>query len=139
MNRPAGQTDDSAVQPPADWPAILQASRDWIERLIVARTKMPDLVDDVLQEVSLAVARSRSRPAAAEDMAPWLCKIVVRQCALTLRHRGRQCRKLHGFHDTRQTPAAQDGDPIFWLLQQEQREILRRRLAARGIEESEPS
>ena len=113
-----------------DWSMAVEDNRDWIERLVVARTGAQDLVDDVIQEVGLAVTRSATRPTCANEVAPWLCKIVVRQCALIVRNQIRQRRKLDGFCRARETRDVQSGDPIFWLLHQERREIVRRELGA---------
>jgi len=112
-----------------DWSSIIEDNRSWIERVVVARTGTRDGVDDVMQEVGLAVARSSARPGDSDEMVPWLCKIVVRQCALFIRNQARQRRKLDGFH---QNQASQDdgaGDPVFWLLQEERKEIVREELA----------
>jgi RNA polymerase sigma factor (sigma-70 family) len=113
-----------------DWSSAVEDNRDWIERLVAARTGREDLMEDVIQEVGLAVARSKDRPMSAREVAPWLCKIVVRQCALIVRNEVRRQRKLDGFGRTHATQDDENGDPIFWLLHQEQREIVREELAA---------
>ena len=115
---------------PIDWTTVIEDNRDWIGPLIVARTGAADFVDDVLQEVSLAVTRSGNRPSRSSEVAPWLCKIVVRQCAMIIRQQVRQRRKLDGYHRTRKIEDSQAGDPIFWLLHEEQREIIRGELLA---------
>jgi RNA polymerase sigma factor (sigma-70 family) len=115
---------------PIDWATVVEVNRDWIGRLIAARTGAPDAIDDVMQEVSLAVTRSGSRPTCIDEVAPWLCKIVVRQCALIVRQQVRQRRKLDGYHRAREPADSQTGDPIFWLLHEEQREIIRGELRA---------
>jgi RNA polymerase sigma factor (sigma-70 family) len=104
--------------------------RAWMLQVITARTGTASLAEDVLQEVSLAVARSESRPTRADDVAPWLCKIVVRQCALAIRTEVRQQRRLDGFQQNRPPQDARAGDPIFWLLREEREAIVRRELAA---------
>ena len=45
-----------------DPPALVQRHRDWLARLIAARISCPDSVDDVLQEVAVAVARAERPP-----------------------------------------------------------------------------
>ena len=112
-----------------DWSSIVEGNRSWIERLVVARIGSPDGVDDVLQEVGLAVAQSCARPTHADEVAPWLCKIVVRQCSLFLRNRARQQRKLNGFQQARLSQAPITADPIFWLLHEEKKAIVRAELA----------
>ena len=63
-------------------------------------------------------------------MAPWLCKIVVRQCALFARRRSRHQRKLDGYHQAWQTPDVQAADPVVWLLRRERSDIVRGELEA---------
>lgn len=113
-----------------DWPAVVEEHRSWITRVITARTGGVDAVDDVLQEVALAVTVSRDRPTAPDEVAPWLCKIVVRQCAMVVRNRVRQQRKLNAFQQSRESRGAKAEDPVFWILHTEQRAILREELAA---------
>ncbi len=113
-----------------DWSRAVEDNRDWIGRVVAARVGTLDLLDDVIQEVNLAVARSSTRPTRTDEVAPWLCKIVVRQCALIVRNQVRQRRKLDGFHGSRETEDLHAGDPIFWLLHQERREIIRSELGA---------
>jgi len=127
-NDPGGDGVDAQTQ--IDWSAAVRDSRDWIGRLVVARTGMPDQVEDVIQEVSLAVMRSASRPTVPAEIAPWLCKMVVRHCALVLRNRARQQRKLDGFQQAGAGRDVRQDDPVFWLLHAEQREIVRDELGA---------
>jgi len=112
----------------ADWASLIEDNRSWIERLIIARTGTTAGVDDVLQEVGLAVARSSTRPTAPDEVAPWLCKIVVRQCAHYVRCRIRHQRKLNSFQEDRLSQGGQTPDPIFWLLHEETKTIVREEL-----------
>ncbi len=113
-----------------EWAAVIESNRSWVERLVAARTGSTTVVDDVLQEVSLAVAQSAARPTSPEEVAPWLCKIVIRHCALVVRNQVRHRRKLDGFQKDRMSQARAAADPIFWLLHEERREIVRGELAA---------
>ncbi len=113
-----------------DWSTVVEDGRGWIGRLVAVRTGGGEPLDDVLQEVQVAIARSSARPTRIEQVAPWLCKIVLRQCALVVRSRVRRERKLAGFRESRDTGLASAGDPIFWLLDEERRQIVREELAA---------
>jgi RNA polymerase sigma factor (sigma-70 family) len=124
-----GQTDLAVAPASIDGSEVLREHRDWIERLIVARTGSRELVEDILQEVGLAVSRSAARPARAAEVEPWLCAIVVRQCALALRERARTLRKLEGFRESLDAADAGEPDPMVWLLHEEQRTIVRDELA----------
>jgi len=112
------------------WHAVLAEHRPWIERVIVARTGSVEHVDEVLQELSLAVAQAAVRPAKSDEIAPWLCTIVVRLCARIARDWARQQRKLGGLREAQQQSVPSSGDPIYWLLHEEQREIVRDELLA---------
>ena len=94
-----------------DWSKVVEAHRDWIKRLVVARTGAEDLADDVIQEVGMAVTRSNARPTCSDEIAPWLCKIAIRQCIIALRS---VARTLEGF--CRERNRTERADPIFWLL-----------------------
>ena len=113
-----------------DWSKVVEAHRDWIKRLVVARTGGEDSADDVIQEVGLAVTRSNARPTCSEEVAPWLCKIAIRQCAMIIRSQARRQNVLDGFCRASETQEPERADPIFWLLHREQREIVRSELAA---------
>jgi len=113
-----------------DWSAVIAEARGWIARLVVARTGAPDVVDDVVQEVALAVTRSQARPTRPDEVAPWLCKIVLRQCALFVRGQVRQQRKHDRLGRAKLADEPASGDPIYWLLDEERREIVRDELAA---------
>jgi RNA polymerase sigma-70 factor (ECF subfamily) len=88
----------------------------------------------VIQEVGLAVARSDARPTCSEEVAPWLCKIAIRQCAMVIRTQARRQNLLTGVCRSSETQDSARADPIFWLLHREQREIVRSELAAMDAE-----
>lgn len=106
-----------------DLPArpLVERHRGWLERLVAARTCCRDAVDDVLQEVAVAVARSPQPPSRETEERPWLCAIAIRQCALFLRKSARRSRllaraaELLPRHDTQRL----EDDPIFWLMGRE--------------------
>jgi RNA polymerase sigma factor (sigma-70 family) len=125
VERPQMQTSAQAI----DWSSIIEGNRSWIERLVAARTGSPSGIDDVMQEASLAVARSSDRPACPDEGAPWLRKIGVWECSLFVRNQARHQRKLDGFQQDRLSQASPTADPILWLLHEEQKEIVRGELA----------
>jgi RNA polymerase sigma-70 factor (ECF subfamily) len=115
-----------------DIPALVDQHRSWLTRVVAARTGSRDAIDEVLQEVALAVTRSENPPACDEQVRPWLCTIAIRQCALLLRKAGRANRLV-----SRATAQVVHGsrnelrdDPIFWLLAQESETLVRRSLDA---------
>lgn len=109
---------------------LLEPHRCWLRRLVAARFLDASRVDDVLQEVSLAVVQSANRPNVPEEVAAWLCRIALRQCALAGRKASRQ-RKLgqqRGTDLNGQIDAYMD-DPVQWLIQKEECGLVRRAMA----------
>jgi RNA polymerase sigma factor (sigma-70 family) len=117
---------DRAASPFDD---VVQRNREWLVRLISSRTGSQTLVEDVLQEVGLAVARSAQRVSGDEELRPWLCKITIRQCALVLRNAQRQRRLLEGAAANGLDGESRLDDPVYWLLDRERSDLVREALA----------
>jgi RNA polymerase sigma-70 factor (ECF subfamily) len=103
----------------------------WLRTVVLARTGESQAVDEVLQEVAVAVVRHPAPPTDAGKVAPWLYRIAVRQSLLLRRKLGRQ-RRLRAavaqqWGDTEQT--ASDADPLQWLIADERRQMIRHALA----------
>lgn len=108
---------------------FVQRNRDWLVRLISSRIGSQAIVEDVLQEVGLAVARSAPPSKQEEELRPWLCKITIRQCALALRKAQRQRRLLEGAAENELGAECRLNDPIYWLLDRERSGLVREALA----------
>ncbi|WP_417738737.1 RNA polymerase sigma factor [Rosistilla oblonga] len=103
---------------------LLDRHRPWLLRVIQARTTLASAVEDVYSEVLLAIAKSDHRPRDDSSLAPWLCKIAIRQSALANRTAMRRDRLNKDYaHQSPDSPAATD--PIFWLMDQERRDLVR--------------
>lgn len=103
---------------------LLHRHRPWLLRVIQARTISASSVDDVYAEVLLAIAKTDQRPETDEALAPWLCKIAIRQAALANRTAMRRDRLTEDYAQrSPESPAAED--PIFWLMDQERRDLVR--------------
>lgn len=107
------------------WSAEVDRHRPWLERLITSRLGSTEGVADVLQEIGLAVAKSEDRPKQSEELAPWLCRIAIRQCAQHLRGQIRRQRLIQDYAHQQPNRATQDADPIFGLMQDERQSLLR--------------
>ncbi|MCE9629745.1 MAG: RNA polymerase sigma factor [Planctomycetia bacterium] len=119
---------------PAADPSLVERHRGWLERLVAARTCSRDAVDDVLQEVALAVARTGQPPVGEHEERPWVCTIAIRQCALFLRRASRRARLRTRAVEQRSgaaTDRLQD-DPIYWLMAREDAGLVARALAGLG-------
>lgn len=131
---PASTVPDAAESSPGGRreTALVERHRGWLSRLVASRIGRGDSVDDVMQEVALAVARSQKTPEGECDERPWLCAIAIRQCALFLRSSYRRGRLLSRAAD--QLPHAVcdrlQEDPIYWLMGREDAGLVARALAA---------
>lgn len=108
--------------------AWLHPHRGWLARFILSRLRHdPASADDVLQDVSLAAWRSPTRPQADTDLRNWLCRIAIRQCALSVRRRTRARQlTLRAGREPDSNGAAQVHDPIHWLVAGEDQASIRR-------------
>lgn len=104
-----------------DWSAMLAEHRGWLGTVIRSRLRDSAAVDDVLQEVSLAVLKQSNRPLQADKVAPWLYRIAVRKVINYQRHVGRRRKLLDGFVEERGEAAGlEKTGPGEWLLKKEE-------------------
>jgi len=129
-----------AVRPAArDVADILARHGRWLRTIVFARLPDSQAVDEVLQEVSLALVRGRSLPEDESRLAPWLYRVAVRQTLLYRRKMGRR-RKLQDHFIQAAPPADYDPrspNPLAWLLAEERRTMIRaamRKLPPRDAE-----
>jgi RNA polymerase sigma factor (sigma-70 family) len=135
------QLDGQPDTPPAtiDWPKALAEHERWLRTVVVARLGEPQAVDEVMQEVALAVLRQRAPLADPARLAPWLYRLAATQALLYRRRRGRG-RKLTDRYLKRFRPTEEDSrdpDPLSWLLADERRQAIRMaltRLSGRDAE-----
>lgn len=120
-----------ASDTPIDWPAMLAKHDRWLRTVVGARVGEPQAVDEVMQEVSLAVVRGQAPLNDRSRLAPWLYQLAVRQSLLYRRKVGRR-RKLVGHYAERFHPTEQDNrtaDPLEWLLAEERQRLVRQAIA----------
>ena len=113
--------------PQMDMEAAIDQHRDWLRSVIAARLGEPQAVDEVMQEVSMAVVANRAPLANRAKLAPWLYQIAVRQTLLYRRKHGRRRNLIHRFAERTQ-PRETDTrtpDPLDWLLAEERAERIR--------------
>ncbi len=122
-----------------DWEDVLGRHQGWLRTVVLARVGEAQAVDDVMQEVSLAVVRRSAPPADPAKVAPWLYQLAVRQSLLYRRKQGRR-RKLNDRYAERFAQANQGPetlDLLEWMLAEERRGLVRRafgQLARRDAE-----
>ncbi len=112
-----------------DWGGLLARHDGWLRRVVSARLREPQGVDEVMQEVALAVVAGRSPRIDPARLVGWLYRVAVRQTLLYRRKAGRG-RALIGRCAVARpaTDEAPGPSPLAWLLHDERRELVRRAL-----------
>ncbi len=113
-----------------DWTAALEQHRPWLQKVLRCRIGDRPEVDDLFQEVALAVFRQSETathkcglpkttgvPRDPEKVAPWLYRLAVRQAVNF--HR-RTNRKSHAKPSAELDPFSPALQPLDWLLAREQ-------------------
>jgi RNA polymerase sigma-70 factor (ECF subfamily) len=124
---PLPDSHDADAAKALDWPALLVEHGRWMRTVVVSRLRGTEGVDEVLQEISLAVVRGRAPLVDPSKVAPWLYRLAVVQSLLYRRRRGRE-RKLVdrvGQQALIAEHAAAVSDPLVWLLADERRQLVR--------------
>lgn len=113
-----------------DWATAWRSHAGWLRTVVLSRIGEPQAVDDVLQQVGLAVAREAKRPTEPDRIGPWLYRVAVRQCLMFRRTAGRHRKLLQRVQgDPTVASPEDDASPLDWLLDRERQELARRALA----------
>lgn len=100
----------------------------WLRTVVRGRLQDPDAVDDVLQEIALAVSQHHLRPTEQEKVAPWLYRVAIRQCLQQRRRMGRYRRFVENYSTYADLFRDSPRQPVDWLLDDEQRQSVREAL-----------
>ena len=114
-----------AEHQPIDWREQLARHERWLRQVILARTGESGCVDEVWQQVSLAVVEQRWPLADPARVAPWLHRVAVVLSARYVRQLGRGRRALAAAGRLQQHRAG-PADPLRLLMRSERLEITRR-------------
>jgi len=117
---------DSPSPPNFDWRAALAQHERWLRMVVLARLGEPQAVGDVMQEVALTAARGANQLRDPAKSPAWLYRLAV-TAALQHRRRSGRRRKLMDRYREQSLPSeyTETGDPLDWLLAQEQRQLVR--------------
>ncbi len=107
------------------WVRTLNENESWIRRVLRNRLENTDEVDDVFQEVSLAVAKSDSRPTDRAKAESWLYQVAIRQI-LQFRRKAGRYRKLIQGQQQRSISGEDEADPLALVLRTERSESIRK-------------
>jgi RNA polymerase sigma factor (sigma-70 family) len=108
-----------------EWSVRLAAHARWLRTVIAARSGDVSAVEEIYQEIALAVVKQDAN-VPADKVAPWLYRLAVRQALLHRRRLGRQRRLRRNFAMQRPTDADGSADPLAWLLSDERQQLIRR-------------
>ena len=109
------------------WSARLIRHSRWLRAVIVARSGDVSAIDEIFQEVALAVVKQKG-DLPEDRVAPWLYRIAVRQALLHRRRLGRQ-KRIHRDYTMRRSADSESEaslDPLVWLLSDERQQLVRR-------------
>jgi RNA polymerase sigma-70 factor (ECF subfamily) len=106
----------------------LERHQTWLRSVVLARLQEPQAVDDVMQEIAVALSRNRAPLADPAKMAPWLYQIAVRQSLLYRRKQGRRRKLVDRFAERGAPSESQDREPnpLEWLLARERANHIRK-------------
>jgi RNA polymerase sigma-70 factor (ECF subfamily) len=127
LEEPAGRP----VGPSIDWSGALAQHQRWLRKVVFARVREPQAVDEIMQEVALAAVAQRAPLQDSARVGAWLYRLAVRHVLLFRRRHGRQRRligKYGGLLGGNERPVS-DSDPLNWLLQGERQSMVREALA----------
>lgn len=115
-----------ADQPDAALTEALAAHGRWLRTVLVARGVEPAMLDEAMQEVSVAACRGWASFRDRERVAPWLYRLAV-VAALQYRRRvGRRRKLVDRYATSGLAPLeAVDRDPLAWLLDEEEQQLVR--------------
>ncbi len=101
----------------------------FLRRVVRQRLPGPDAVDEVIQEVAVAMTQASNVP--LDAIRPWLCRVAIRQALLYRRRQGRQ-RQLQAQYSEAASDARDidEGDPLLWMLAGERRQQLQAALSS---------
>ena len=111
-----------AVAGAIDWTAELKTHEPWLRRVICGRIGHRHEVDDLMQEIALAVFRQKALPEDPVRVAPWLYRLAVRQAINFHRKMGR---KSTAKPTSDIEVQSQDQGPLDWMLNVEQSSAMR--------------
>ena len=112
-----------------EWGEVLSAHDGWLRRVVAARLGEPQAVDEVMQEVALAVVAQRSPLLEPARLIGWLYRLAVRQALLYRRKAGRRRALIDRCATRRPAPIeTPEPSPLAWLLLDERRELVREAL-----------
>lgn len=104
-----------------DWEDFLQANQAWLRTVIAARgARSADEVDEIFQNVALAVLGQKAPIQDSSKIYPWLYSLAVNQVRLYCRGKGRYQKRIDTLReDNSDAETSSEPEPLEWLLSRE--------------------
>src|SRR5215207_6589886 len=127
MNDSSGQPGARHVQAERlDLAAALAEHSRWLRTVLAARGVGRPALDDVMQTICTAAAKSVASLKDPGRIGPWLYRIAVVQALQYRRRTGRRRRLIERYAAGGTAPAeAVDCDPLAWLMAEETQQLVR--------------
>lgn len=123
--------ESASSQQPIDWQKAIATHRNWLRKVLQSRIGDRHSIDDLMQEVALAVVQQSgvdsagSVPSEPAKVAPFLYSVAIRKAANFHRKKNRQSHASPELSEAIEakltTPEPQ---PLDWLLKKEKRKSL---------------
>lgn len=107
--------------------ALFLQHEGWLRTVVRSRLQESDAVEDVMQNIALAIVRQRSLLADVNRVGAWLYQIAVRQVLMYRRTTGRR-RKFHNRLQQGVVESQDRAEPLQAMLREEAREHVREAL-----------
>lgn len=106
---------------PLDPADIVKAHAAWLRTVLSSRVQEKACIDDLMQEVFLAVVRQRDELDRVEKLEPWLYRIAVRAVLQHRRKMGRYRKRLEDYWLQQSYQSQPDAvpDPLSWVIHDE--------------------
>lgn len=99
---------------------LFQTHSKWLRTVISSRVSDRAVVDDLIQEVFLAVMRKSDELAAVEKIEPWLYRVAVRTVLQYRRKTGRYRRRLQTYWEKQPDDMRSTSEePRDWIVHEE--------------------
>jgi RNA polymerase sigma factor (sigma-70 family) len=121
---------NSAGNSAGDWRCAWTEHQRWLRTVLFARLRNHEAVDEALQQIAIAAARSAHNLCDQTKLAPWLYRIALTTVLQHRRNAGRHKKRLRAYADTAsQVDETREHDPLSWLIAKETRQLVRQALA----------
>jgi RNA polymerase sigma-70 factor (ECF subfamily) len=111
-----------------DWAGLLARHARWLRTVLIARSGEPAVVEELFQELTVAVLRKPPVQVADARRPSWLYGVAVRTALMHRRRQGRQRRLVARWEANGGAPTAMPVDPLLWLLATERDQLVQRAL-----------